>query len=152
MQDDAGADGLPCLGGTAAPGRQRNAETRTGADGGHDIDLRLGENDAERHNLINARIGRIKSAAQTIEAHFSGHAGGQGVLQPGNIDDSRPSGRTFRYERQGSDAHSDPFRARWSANRSNPCRSCSSPRSSVSPPAANETRSVPSPAGPYAEP
>ena len=71
VEDDAGADGLSGLRGAAAARRDRHAELRTRLDRRRDVRLRLRHDDAERHDLINARVGGVQRPADAIEADFA---------------------------------------------------------------------------------
>src|SRR5690606_3282407 len=113
------------LRGAATPHRDRTPQRRADGDGFAQRVPRARHHHAEGLDLVDTGVGGVERPRDGIEADLAIHPGLQ--LAP---------------QRRGAQAHSD----------SRPARSSSRPRVSVWPPLAKETRSVPSPPGPYAAP
>src|SRR5262249_55470139 len=68
---NAGTDGLPGLRRAAAACRDWDAEAAAHCQGGDDVFFRLGNYDAQGHDLVNAGIGGIEGPAEAIEADLA---------------------------------------------------------------------------------
>src|SRR6266545_1374163 len=123
VDDDARADGLSRLRRPASAHRDRTLERRAYPHRLDHVVTRPRYDDTERLDLVDAGVGGIEHACDAVEAHFALEL----ALELGP---------------EGVGVH----------RLARPSRSRSSPFVSVSPPLANETRSVPSPPSPYADP
>ena len=138
VDDEARADGLAALRRAAAAQRERAAEARADPDDGHQVLPGAGQHHAERFQGVDAGVGRVERARDRVEADFGGGLGPQRALQrrgvhPGGVGVGKRLDRVHLEQGHRLDS---------------PARSRSSPRARLSPPLANETRSVPSPPGP----
>ena len=71
IDDDAAADGLAGLRRTAASHRQGASMLCADRHGPHDVVARLHDHDAERRDLVDARVGRIQRPRDPVEADFA---------------------------------------------------------------------------------
>ncbi len=137
------ADRLAGLRSTASAHGQRASKTVAGTDGPEDVFAIPGNDDPEGLDLINARVGRVERAGDGVETHFPLDLAFEFAPQTFHVHQAYVR---LRYRRSSPYLH----QAQWadSAISVRPLCSRSSPRASVSPPLAKETRSVPSPPGP----
>ena len=99
---------------------------------------RARDDNADGFDLINAGVGRVKRARDLIEVNLPRELGRQSPAQSIEVQvaDIGPGLSRCRYDRHCGHKERRPSR-NWAR-----------PRASVSPPLPNDTRSVPSPAGP----
>src|SRR5215204_562746 len=138
IHDQAGADRLSGLRRAAAAHRDRAAERRAYRDEPDQVVSRAWDNYADRFDLIDAGVGGVERARDLVEMNLARELGGQGALESCEVE-AADIGAGLCWCR---DDRQCGHRAR------SPSRSCARPRASVSPPLPNDTRSVPSPAGP----
>ena len=85
----------------AVSGTPKRAQTRHGGD---DVVRRPGQDDAERHDLVDAGIGGVQRAVEPVEADLAGDRADEGIAQAGDID-----GQRLRDLRQRCEAHRCAF-------------------------------------------
>ena len=69
VENDTRPDRLAGLRRAAAPRRDRHAELGAHPHGGHHVVRRRGKRDHERHDLVDAGVGRVERPAEAIEPH-----------------------------------------------------------------------------------
>ena len=73
VQHQRGVHRLPALGGAAAAGEDRNTLCRRDLDGGLYVLFVLRGQNAERHHLVERRVGRVAAPGKVIEQKVAGH-------------------------------------------------------------------------------
>ena len=71
VDDERGADRLPALRAAAAARQERRLELARDGDRDGDVVRRPRHEDADRHDLVDRRVGRIASARGDVEQHFA---------------------------------------------------------------------------------
>src|SRR5262249_16416613 len=92
IEDHTWPDALPGLRRASATWRDRDTVAATGLHRGDNFLYRGRQDDPERHDLVNAGIGGVESAAEPVEARLAGAALGQRLLELGDIEGSRGPG------------------------------------------------------------
>ncbi len=157
VENHSRPDRLPGLRRATAAGRDRHAEPCAHSHRSRDIRGIRREGDHERHDLVDAGIRGKERPVERVAPHVVGaDRCGKCLSEVGRVDRRLAGlidhGQFADTHRAGASVSRLRSRGASDASRVSPSRSHSRPRSRVSPPAANETRRVPSPPGPYAAP
>jgi hypothetical protein len=71
LDDERAVDGLAALRGAAAARQHRHAFLAGDLDRGRDVVAVLGDDDAQRLDLVDRCIGRVAAAAEAVEQHVA---------------------------------------------------------------------------------